>query len=89
MTRDIVFVTISLGGAAGGLERNITSIANYVSSTFNVHLVSFDWPHVRSFYEISNTVQWHKIATSEPQRTHRLFQKTQIVYAKAHTAEAL
>nr|ADD96630.1 glycosyl transferase group 1 [uncultured organism MedDCM-OCT-S12-C71] len=66
MTRDIVFVTISLAGVAGGLERNITSIANYASSKFNVHLVTFDWPHVRSFYEISDTVQWHKIATSEP-----------------------
>lgn len=79
MTQDIVFVTISLAGVAGGLERNITSIANHVSSKFNVHLVTFDWPHVRSFYEISDIVQWHKIATSEPHKRIGFLKRLQLL----------
>ena len=58
---------ISLDRMAGGLERNIARLANFLAeSGADVHLVTFDWETATSFYEIDPRVKWHKVANSPP-----------------------
>ena len=67
MNNTYVFAAISLDRMAGGLERNIVRIANYLSQRgHDVHLITFDWNTATSFYEIDNSVTWHKVANSPP-----------------------
>ena len=79
MSRDVIFVTISLNNMAGGLERNIISIANYLSSHHRVRIVSFDWPSVKSFFTISDMVTWHRIATSSPHAPIGFFRRLKVI----------
>ena len=52
---------------AGGLERNITRIANYLAARgHDVSLISFDLPDAISFYPINENVVWHKVGRTAP-----------------------
>ena len=79
MKRDVIFVTISLANMAGGLERNIISIANYLADDHRVQLVTFDWPSKKSFFHISDNVRWHKIATSSPHAPIGFFDRLRVM----------
>jgi glycosyltransferase involved in cell wall biosynthesis len=62
-----VLAAISLDRMAGGLERNISRLANFLAERgADVHLVTFDWETATSFYEIDHRVKWHKVANSPP-----------------------
>lgn len=62
-----MLAAISLDQMAGGLERNIARLANFlVGRGAEVHLVTFDWETATSFYEIDHRVSWHKVANSPP-----------------------
>ncbi len=63
----IVLGTISLNNMAGGIERNITYLANDMASRgYDVHLISFDNENAKSFYHIDKQVTWHKVGVSKP-----------------------
>jgi len=62
-----VLATISLDNMAGGLERNIMSLANRLAEKGHcVGLITFDWQSAQSFYRIADGVRWYKVATSAP-----------------------
>ena len=63
----VILATISLDAMAGGLEKNIILLSNYLSDQeFDVHLVTFDRADADSFYTIDNKVQWHKVGVGRP-----------------------
>ena len=67
MTESVVLGTISLNDMAGGLEKNIVLLANYLAEKgLNVNLISFDFPDATSFYQIDPRVIWHKVGNSQP-----------------------
>jgi glycosyltransferase involved in cell wall biosynthesis len=65
--RPVVLGTIALHEMAGGLEKNIVLLANYlVSRRINVTIITFDYEGSRSFYEIDNGVIWRQIGRTKP-----------------------
>ena len=59
--------TISLHDMAGGLERNIVSLANeLVRRGHAVSLITFDRQYARSFYRMDDGVLWYKVGVSQP-----------------------
>ena len=70
LSRKVVFATISLHNMAGGLERNIVRIANYVASQgYDVSLLSFDLPDAESFYPINSNVAWYRVGRTPPHKS--------------------
>lgn len=69
MSRQVVFATISLHQMAGGLERNIVRIANYLAERgYDVSLLSFDFPEAEAFYQINPKITWHRLGRTEPHK---------------------
>jgi len=67
VTDNYVLAAISLHNMAGGLERNIVSLANRLAECgHRVSLVTFDWETAQSFYPINEGIRWFKVATSQP-----------------------
>ncbi len=67
MSKRIALATIALNGMPGGLERNITYLANHLSGKgFDVHLLTFDLPEATVFYRLDDRVTWHKLGTVTP-----------------------
>ena len=67
MNNTVMLGTISLNNMAGGLERNIVYLANnLVEIGHKVILLTFDFPHATSFFEIDPRVVWIKAGVSQP-----------------------
>ena len=65
MSNRIALSTISLDSMPGGLEKNITYLANILSEEgFDVHLLTFDLPNAKTYYPLDDRVTWHKIGAS-------------------------
>ena len=65
--QSVFLATISLDGMAGGLEKNILLLANYLAKKkFNVHLITFDTKLAEAFYDIGSNVAWHKVGLGKP-----------------------
>lgn len=65
--KKIILATISLQNMAGGLERNIIRLANYLASSgYEVDLVTFDSSADQAFYSIDSRVKWHAVGTTRP-----------------------
>lgn len=63
----VYLATISLDAMAGGLEKNMILLSNYLADQdFEVHLVTFDGEGATAFYEIDDRVQWHKVGVGQP-----------------------
>jgi len=62
MTLSVALYFHTLGGAAGGAERIICSLANALSDRgISVHLITWDCANTTSFYPLDNNVKWHKL----------------------------
>lgn len=67
MSGQYVLATVSLDEMAGGLERNIVSLANKLTQQgCDSSLITFDRPIAQSFYPIDKGVRWYKVATTRP-----------------------
>ncbi len=67
MSKRVIFATIALHNMAGGLERNIVRIANYLSTRgYDVSLLSFDLPDAQAFYAIEPGVKWFRLGRTRP-----------------------
>jgi glycosyltransferase involved in cell wall biosynthesis len=65
--RPVILGTIALHEMAGGLEKNIVLLANYlVSREINVTIITFDYEDSRSFYKIDHRVIWRQIGRTKP-----------------------
>jgi glycosyltransferase involved in cell wall biosynthesis len=65
---------------AGGLEKNFVRIANYLATTgVSVHLVTFDRENAESFYEISPSIEWHKLGESSPHQKISFFARWRLI----------
>jgi glycosyltransferase involved in cell wall biosynthesis len=52
---------------AGGIEKNITLLANHLAAKgISVTLITFDLEGARAFYEITPKVAWHRIGRTKP-----------------------
>jgi glycosyltransferase involved in cell wall biosynthesis len=88
----IILATISLHRMAGGLERNIVLLANYLEQRgHEVHMVTFDQEEAESFYPLATEVQWHKTGRRKPHTSIgfleriNLIQRIRRVIAKERT----
>ena len=65
--KSVALGAISLHQMAGGLEKNIVLLANFlVEQGRQVSLITFDQPEASSFYEIDPRVQWHRVGRTRP-----------------------
>lgn len=63
----VLLGTISLDRMAGGLEKNIVLLANFLAGAgHNVELVTFDLPGATGFYELDPRVGWQKAGRTRP-----------------------
>lgn len=63
----IALATISMNEMAGGLERNIAYLANYLAENgHEVILITFDLPGAKSFYALNEAIIWHCVGRTEP-----------------------
>jgi len=63
----VLLGTISLDRMAGGLEKNIVLLANYlVNAGREVELVTFDLPEATAFYALDPRVDWRKVGRTRP-----------------------
>lgn len=63
----ITLATIALNTMAGGLERNIVRIANYLATRgYDVHVLTFDLPGAVAFYPLDPAVTWHTVGRTQP-----------------------
>ena len=61
MKKTIILSTISMNRMAGGIERNITLISNYLSDkNYSINLITFDKSDATSFYDINKNINWYK-----------------------------
>jgi len=80
MNNTIMLGTISLHNMAGGLERNIIYLANYLASTGRkVVLLTFDFPDASSFFEIDPRVIWVKAGATKPHTKTSFREKFRLV----------
>lgn len=80
MNNTIMLGTISLHNMAGGLERNIIYLANYLASTGRkVVLLTFDLPDASSFFDIDPRVLWIKVGVSKPHSSITFMQRYQLL----------
>lgn len=67
MKQKVTLATIALHNTAGGLERNIVRIANYLATRgFDVHLLTFDLPGAVSFFPLDPAITWHTTGRTTP-----------------------
>ncbi len=79
--RSVVLGAISLDAMAGGLEKNILLLANYlVRSGRKVSLVTFDRPGAVAFYEIDPKIKWHTVGISSPHSPIRFLDRLKLIY---------
>lgn len=63
----VLLGTISLDRMAGGLEKNIVLLANYlVGAGREVEIVTFDLPEAIAFYSLDPRVGWRKVGRTRP-----------------------
>ena len=80
MNDTVMLGTISLHNMAGGLERNIIYLANFLASTGRkVVLLTFDLPDASSFFEIDQRVIWVKSGTTKPHTKTSLKEKFRLI----------
>ncbi len=80
MTRRIIFCTISLHNMAGGLEKNIVRVANYLASRgHDVSLATFDLPDAFSFFPLNPAVTWHKVGRTAPHGRIGFFERLKLI----------
>ncbi len=67
MTRVIALATIAIDRMAGGLEKNIVYLANYLASCGDtVLLLTFDRPGANSFYKLDPRIEWQCLGATAP-----------------------
>jgi glycosyltransferase involved in cell wall biosynthesis len=70
MKQRIALATIALDRMAGGIERNIVLLANYLAERgIDTHLLSFDLPGAVSFFSLDSRVAWHKLGHTQPHQS--------------------
>lgn len=80
MTKRIALATISLDRMAGGLERNIAYLANFLSKRgFDVSLLTFDLPGATSFYRLDDRVTWHKLGSTTPHQRISFWERFRLI----------
>jgi GalNAc-alpha-(1->4)-GalNAc-alpha-(1->3)-diNAcBac-PP-undecaprenol alpha-1,4-N-acetyl-D-galactosaminyltransferase len=80
MTSPIMLATISVGGKAGGLEKNLIYLCNeLISSGEKVVLLTFDLANAETFYELNSEVIWIKVGTTQPHTKMSILQKIRLV----------
>ncbi|EHI48731.1 glycosyltransferase [SAR116 cluster alpha proteobacterium HIMB100] len=81
MGNSILLGTISLNNMAGGLERNIVYLANYLVRTGKkVTLLSFDLPDANSFFDLDPNVEWVRAGASTPHSGINFSQRINLFY---------
>ncbi len=81
MSKKIVLSTISLHHMAGGLEKNITRVANYfASSGHQVSLVTFDLTDAVAFFQLDPRVAWHCVGRTLPHTPVSFWQRLSLIY---------
>jgi glycosyltransferase involved in cell wall biosynthesis len=67
VSRRIALATIAMDRMAGGLERNITYLANHLAERgHQVVLLTFDQPDARAFYDLHPSVAWERLGRAVP-----------------------
>lgn len=80
MTMGIALATIALDRMAGGLERNIVHLANFLSEQgFDVYLLTFDLPGATAFYRIDDRVTWHRLGSTTPHTPISFWERLQLI----------
>lgn len=80
MKNELIFCTISLHNMAGGLERNLITITNFLAKAgYKVSIITFDWENAQSFYNISEGIVWHKVATSNPHTSISFIKRAELL----------
>ena len=73
--------TISLDDMAGGLERNIVALANWLSKNgHQVSLISFDYKNAQSFYQLEKEVKWFQMGLSQPHEPIGFFSRIRLIF---------
>lgn len=76
----VLLGTISLDRMAGGLEKNIILLANFLARDgHDVELVTFDLPGAMSFYEIDPRVGWQKVGRTRPHTRVGFFERLALI----------
>lgn len=80
MKKRVVLVTIAMNNMAGGLERNIVRVANYLAGqNHDVHIVTFDTPAAQAFYPIAPNVTWHRVGENPPHRKIGFLERLRLI----------
>ena len=86
MRRSITLATISLHEVAGGLERNIIRLANYlVDKGVSVRVVTFDKPHAKPFFALDERVDFKCLGETSPHAPIGFFARLRLI-RKIHRA---
>lgn len=91
----VLLGTISLDRMAGGLEKNIVLLANFLARDgHEVELVTFDLPGAVSFYEIDPRVGWQQVGRTRPHAPIGFLQRLALIgrmraIVRASTAPAI
>jgi glycosyltransferase involved in cell wall biosynthesis len=81
MGNRIVFATISLNKMAGGLERNIILLANYLANKgHDVVMLTFDLSEAVSFYKLDEKVQWFKTGGTMPHNSISFMDRLKLIF---------
>lgn len=76
----VTLATIALHNTAGGLERNIVRIANYLATRgYDVHLLTFDQPGAVSFFPLDPAVTWHTTGRTKPHTRISFIERLQLL----------
>ena len=79
--KNVFFVTISLNNVAGGLEKNLVNISNYLSNkNYRINILTFDLKRSISFYKIDKRVNWYKSGLSQPHHKYSLINKIKLIF---------
>ena len=82
MSGRYALVTISLDEMAGGLERNIVSLANELARRGHaISLITFDRQGARSFYRIDESIRWYKVGVFRPHGPIRFGDRLRLIRA--------
>lgn len=78
--KSIVLGTISINNMAGGLEKNIILLANYLSdSGYNVSLITFDLEGSKPFYYLNSKVKWYQVGRTKPHTSIRFMERVKLI----------
>ena len=78
--KNFFFVTISLNNVAGGLEKNLVNICNYLSNHgYKINIITFDLNKSTPFYRIDKKIDWYKLGLSEPHQKYSLINKIKLL----------